>query len=79
MRKWLFLLALVGGLVVMPSSPALCAGKIELEEGKIEGKIVRPEMSLILHRAKIDYDTLRTNYDFLKKVVEAVEKEDVLH
>ena len=78
MRKWLFLLALVGGMVVLPSTSAFCAGKIELEEGKIEGKIVRPEMSLILHRAKIDYDTLRTDYDFLEKVVDAVEKEDVL-
>lgn len=45
------------------------------DETVIKGKIVRPELSLIIQRSKINYDALELNESFLPRIVRSVKQQ----
>ena len=78
----LFIFALTASLIVF-SPPAASAQnkrvKISDEEAEhIEGKIIRPEITLILQRSKMNYDALRLKESFLPKIIDSM-KDELLH
>jgi hypothetical protein len=44
------------------------------DEAIIKGKIVRPELSLIIQRSKINYDALKLNESFLPRIIRSVKQ-----
>lgn len=72
-RKGIFLVVLLA--IVLFGMEAQAKSKIILEDTKIQGKIIRPEMSLILQRSKINYDALKLNESFLQRIVRSVQQE----
>ena len=50
--------------------------RIVFKEGtEIKGKIIRPEMSLIIQRSKINYDALKLKESFLPRIIQSVKQE----
>ncbi len=71
---------MVLGLIVAFASPSVVeARKVKrmvIKEGiEIRGKIMRPEMSLVLQRSKINYDALKLKESFLPRIVRSVKQE----
>lgn len=54
---------------------AFAKPKIVMKEMEIKGKIIRPEMSLILQRSKINYDALKLSESFLPRIVRSVQQD----
>ena len=71
-RGILFVVLLV---ILLIAASAQAKSKIVLEETKIKGQIIRPEMMLILQRSKINYDALKLNESFLPRIVRSVQQE----
>ncbi len=74
---WLTLvLVLLGGFLTPEDADARRQRRIVFEEGtEVRGKIIRPEMSLILQRSKINYDALKLKESFLPRIIRSVKQE----
>ncbi len=71
----LVILALAGSFA-MPEQAQARKRRIVIQEGtKVSGKIIRPEMSLILQRSKINYEALKQDKSFLDRIVKSVRHE----
>lgn len=47
----------------------------EEDAARIKGKIIRPEMELILQRSRMNYDALKLKESFLPRIVRSVNQE----
>ena len=85
MQRWIFhilaLLALLGilGTTLIPADAyARRSRKITISDEdalRIKGKIIRPEMELILQRSKINFDALKLKESFLPRIIRSVKQE----
>lgn len=46
------------------------------EEAVIKGKIVRPEMAVMVQRSKMNYEALKLNESFLDRIIHSVKTGD---
>ncbi|RJO63147.1 MAG: hypothetical protein C4523_21345 [Myxococcales bacterium] len=71
--------SLIAGFVVLPGeAEAARSRRIVISEedaARIKGKIMRPELSLILQRSKINYDALKLKESFLPRIVRSVQQD----
>jgi len=70
--------ALIALLAPISAEAASKKRRIEFSEKdaiRVEGKIIRPELSLILQRSKINYDALKLKESFLPRIIRSVKQE----
>jgi|GEM_PF-2838941 len=75
----IMLLVLLVVVVVAPSNvDARRTQKVVISEedaARIKGKIIRPEMELILQRSRMNYDALKLKESFLPRIIRSVNQE----
>lgn len=82
MVKWLIkviaiaiMIVMLGFLVVPSDASARRGRKITISDedaARIRGKIIRPELELVLQRSKINYDALKLKESFLPRIKRSV-------
>ena len=76
----LILLMAVFVLETAAASPAEAAPRKKItisdeEAAVVRGKIMRPELSVILQRSKFNYEALKEKKSFLNEVVESIKQD----
>ena len=77
-RKLLWIVFLTSFVIVALTSPDADARRTrkvvisEEDAARIKGKIIRPEMELILQRSRMNYDALKLQESFLPRIIKSV-------
>lgn len=72
------MIVMLGFLVVPSDASARRSRKITISDedaARIRGKIIRPELELVLQRSKINYDALKLKESFLPRIKRSVQQD----